>query len=360
MYQLLRLLSINHMASTMEQKAVDVVVVPVLVEQLSGREELESLVSSPDDDVRTEAIEALCNVTKGSVTGRDAVVAAAGVLEPLLKAMRESSSIKVLARGVQLLFTLWSVRPPLPPLAKLAPFVPILASFTSATDEGDRVRVMGVPMPTVICWSSVPPWQSAEPQMRLTGCLTMAFVTGGSPAHLQAVIDPDLFPLLVDAAVSAELSGTAARTIGRIVARGSQRQIEHDAVARAVADANAGRQKQANWMRASPTTPTTHKLSRPAMWTSWSSCRHTRTDGNIAEQTMAIHIDHFTARVDAQRLEALIQAGVIHVVPEPGGGEDDRATHVSDSDSGSDSDGDSDGDEEADGQLYGNGADQEE
>jgi len=80
-------------------------------------------------------------------------------------------------------------------------------------------------MPTVICWSSVPPWQSAEPQMRLTGCLTMAFVTGGSPAHLQAVIDAGLVPLLVDAARE-EPSGTAARTTG-IVARGSQRQIEH-------------------------------------------------------------------------------------------------------------------------------------
>ncbi|CEM25924.1 unnamed protein product [Vitrella brassicaformis CCMP3155] len=173
MYQLLRLLSIDHMAATIEQKAVDVVVVPVLVEQLSGREELESvaaavalsrlalrhaaavvdasavpplvqLVSSPDDDVRTEAIEALCNVTEGSVAGRDAVVAAAGVLEPLLKAMRESTNIKVLAIGVQLLFTLWSVRPSLPPLVKLAPFVPILASLTSTTEEGDRVRVMGV------------------------------------------------------------------------------------------------------------------------------------------------------------------------------------------------------------------------
>jgi len=112
---------------------VDASAVPPLVQ----------LVSSPDDDVRTAAIAALRSITVGSVARRDAVVAA-GVLEPLLKAMRESSSIKVLARGVQLLFTLWSVRPPLPPLAKLAPFVPILASFTSATDEGDRVRVMGV------------------------------------------------------------------------------------------------------------------------------------------------------------------------------------------------------------------------
>ncbi|CEM11100.1 unnamed protein product [Vitrella brassicaformis CCMP3155] len=199
--------------------------------------------------------------------------------------------------------------------------------------------------------------QSAEPPMRLTGCLTMAFVTGGSPAHLQAVIDAGLVPLLVDAARE-EPSGTAARTTG-IVARGSQRQIEHVIECggiqplRGLLNGDTLRmlsgcpKKQAN--EGLPENPYC-RLVEQAGGVEKLVELQAHNDGNIAVQAMAILIDYFPARVDAQRLEALIQAGVIHVVPEPGGGEDDRATHVSDSD----------GDEEADGQLYGHGEDQEE
>jgi len=167
--QLVQLLSIKRLDGTIEQKAIDAGVLPALVEQLSGCEEVQrqaalalgelaithgdlvvdagavpplvQLVSSADDNVRGAAIAALCIITTESSTCRDAVLAA-GVLQPLLKAMREGSVIRVPHLSGRLLWNLLSgsKKSPLPvPLAELAPFLPVLVGLITAPEQDDRV-----------------------------------------------------------------------------------------------------------------------------------------------------------------------------------------------------------------------------
>ncbi|CEM14193.1 unnamed protein product [Vitrella brassicaformis CCMP3155] len=159
----------RHRDGTIEQKAIDAGVLPALVEQLSGCEKVQNvaalalgrlaihhagsvvdagavpplvqLVSSHDDNVREAAIGVLCIITTESSTHRDAVLAD-GVLQPLLKAMREGSVIRVPHLSGRLLWNLLSgsKKSPLPvPLAELAPFLPVLVGLITAPEQDDRV-----------------------------------------------------------------------------------------------------------------------------------------------------------------------------------------------------------------------------
>jgi len=206
--QLVQLLSIKRLDGTIEQKAIDAGVLPALVEQLSGCEEVQrqaalalgelaithgdlvvdagavpplvQLVSSADDNVRGAAIAALCIITTESSTCRDAVLAA-GVLQPLLKAMRESSVIRVLHLGARLLGILLSVSENSPPpLSHWPSWPPSCPSWSVSSPSRSRtssccnlqkgpsdtlgrsvpglVLRLAVPMLIVRRWSSVAPW----------------------------------------------------------------------------------------------------------------------------------------------------------------------------------------------------------
>ncbi|CEM29132.1 unnamed protein product [Vitrella brassicaformis CCMP3155] len=428
MRQLAGLLSIEHIEG-IGQKAVDVGLVPVLVEQLSGCEDLQAaagqalsmlaiqngdavvnadavpplvqLVSSPDDDVRGGGIATLCNITAGSAACRDVVVAA-GIVEPLLKAMRESSNAAVLTVSACLLRNLWIVpeNAPLPaPLAELAPFVPVLVGLVAAPQQDDRVlKAARVALQHLIhrlhgqgtdadrdalvecgAVASIKPLvQMADLEMKGPALLMVYFVAEGTTSHVQTVIDGGLVPLLVDLAANAEsdsgLKEIAVGNILLIVVKGSQRQIEYvvecggirplcdlldgadgqirDGQIRDIISAlhrilNAGRQKQAT--EGLPNNPYSTLLEQAAGVDKLVELQ-THNNMDIALRAVLCSFIHLPDRVDEQRLEALIQAGVIQVVNEQGGDEDDRATHVSDSSSsGSDSDSDGQGEGEGEG-----------
>jgi len=205
--RLVRLLSIKHMQGAMGQRAVDVGMVPVLVELLGGCEEVQKLaayslnllaihhakavadagavprlvqaVASLHDDVRGPAICALESIADTSMDRIDAVLAV-GILEPLLKAMNESSSIQVLAMGGELLGKLWSGLPLPVPLGESGRFLPVLVSLLSAPEQNElvrrsargalrhfggsvptlvlRLKDLQAPILTVTCWSSVARW----------------------------------------------------------------------------------------------------------------------------------------------------------------------------------------------------------
>ncbi|CEM29156.1 unnamed protein product [Vitrella brassicaformis CCMP3155] len=277
-----RLLLIEHMAGTIEEKAIDAGLVPVLVEQLSGCDKVQKpaalalsrlarhhsdlvvdagavpplvqLVSSADDNVRGAAIAALCIITTESSTCRDAVLAA-GVLQPLLKAMRESSNVAVLTGSAYLLCYLWSVSENSPhpvPLAELVPFLPVLVGLIAAPQQDDNVLqcARGALQQFVIQFneqgtdadldalvecgavaSIKPLLQMAEPKIKAVACAIVQFLALGSTAHVQTLIDGGLVPLLVDLVASgdsdADLKKRAAANIGSIVVRGSQQQIDY-------------------------------------------------------------------------------------------------------------------------------------
>ncbi|CEM29747.1 unnamed protein product [Vitrella brassicaformis CCMP3155] len=358
----------------MKQKAVDIGLVPVLVEQLNGCEEVQKpaafalgvlaldhgdevvvdagavpplvqLVSSPNDDVRATAIFALCMITKGSATHRDAVVAA-GILQPLLKAMRESTNADVLALGADLLCDVWSVQP-LPPLGKLAPFLPVLVSLIAAPQQDDRVlRGARAALASVglLCHegqgtnadrdalvecgavgSLKPLLEMGEPVMEAVACITMVFVTRGSTAHVQAVIDADLVPLLVDLAAGEETDPTlkeiAAGAVGN-VAQGSQHQVEY------VVD--AGAQKQAN--EGLPDNPYSTLVEQAGGVDKMTELQ-SHNDIRIASRAIVFLISHFPTRLDEQRLLALYQLHVVQAAEvETNVGPDDDICSSCDSD----------------------------
>ncbi|CEM14190.1 unnamed protein product [Vitrella brassicaformis CCMP3155] len=387
MMQLWKLLTIEHLEGAKGQKAVDIGLVPVLVEQLSGCDEVQKiaalflsglaihhaeavvdagavlplvqLVSSPDDDVRTAAIAALRSITVGSVARRDAVVAA-GVLEPLLKAMRESSNSQVLAIGACLLSDLLDVsaNSPLPaPLAEFAPFVPILVGLICTTKQDELV-----PQPTraalrlfarscvgedgtdagrdalVECgaMASIKTLiETAEVGAQGIAGLLLRFTTAGTTAHRQAVIDADLVPLLVDVASNGETHGNLKRVAGQAVANialgGSQQQVEyvvecggiqpicdlidiHD-YSRVITIMSldkilcAGEQKQAN--EGLPNNPY-HTLLEQAGGVDKIVDLQAHNDVQIAMRAIQFLFDHSRDRVDAQRAVGLeVQAAEV-------------------------------------------------
>ncbi|CEM14166.1 unnamed protein product [Vitrella brassicaformis CCMP3155] len=272
--ELLQLLLIEHMAVTIEQKAIDAGVAPVLVEQLSGCEAVEKpatwalcmlarhqagaaavanagaipplvqLVSSPDDVMRVAAIEALCVATVNSSTRRDAVLAA-GILEPLLKVMRESSNVDVLTGGAYLLCYLLSVSENSPhpvPLAELVPFLPVLVGLIAAPQQDDNVL------------------QCAR------GALQQF-----SPEHLG--IKLSLLNSILD----------------------------------------AGRQKQAN--EGLPNNPYYTQVAQAGGVDKVADLQ-THNHMGIAAQALLILVGHFPARVDEQRVEALYQQHILQAAEE--------------------------------------------
>jgi len=227
--------------------------------------------------------------------------------------------------------------------------------------------------------------ESAEPSLKCVASLTAYVISAGSFEHRQAVIDGDLVPLLVDVAASGEteleLKEMAARTVGNI-AGGVQQQTEYvvecggiqplcDLLQASTEDLmglqstllvlyktlRAGRQKQAN--EGLPDNPYCTLLEQAGGVDKIVELQ-AHNDVAIAVRALAILATYLPNRVDAQRLEALVEAGVIQVVPQPGGGEDDRATNAGDN-SGSESDSHSDGEGErdVDGQPQADGEEEE-
>ncbi|CEM14169.1 unnamed protein product [Vitrella brassicaformis CCMP3155] len=396
--QLVRLLSIEHMnGNAIDEKAFSAGVVPVLVEQLrfsltkGPAEEVEGLVaalalgmlgarhatafvdagaipplvqlvSSPNDYVRLGAVGALKKVTEGSVARRDAVLAA-GILQPLLVTIRESTMTDVVAMGVQLVATLWSVQPR-PPLADLAPFVPELVRLFSAPQQDECVKVKArgaLAYVGVLCIEAYGTdadrdalvgcgavasiktlLEAADPRMKDIACLTAT-----------AAVDGGLVPLLVHAAASEEAhvryNETAAMAIANVLAQGSQQQVEYVVECGGIqplcdlidVDNNrnlfigvmllkiilsSGREKQAN--EGLPDNPYC-MLVEQAGGVDKIATLQAHTNMDVAAQAIIIFVGCFPARVDVRRVEALVDVGVIQVVRQPGGGEDDRATRTS-------------------------------
>ncbi|CEM10029.1 unnamed protein product [Vitrella brassicaformis CCMP3155] len=420
--QLAGLLFIEHIEG-IGQKTVDIGVVPLLVEQLSECEDLQAaagqalsvlaiqngdavvnagavpplvqLLSSPDDDVHGRGIATLCNVTAGSAARRDVVVAA-GILEPLLKVMRESSNAAMLTVSAHLLRNLWIVseNAPLPaPLAEFAPFLPLLINLIAAPQQDECVLE-----PARVALADFAGWcaekdgtvadrdalvecgavtsiktllEMADDDFTVMGCLIVQFIGEGSTAHFQAIIDADLVPLLVDLAAGEEtdpdLKEIAVKIIGNIVRGGLQRQVEHVVECGGIQPLcylldgendnrltamlwlldkilRAGRQKQEGL----PDTPYC-TLIEQAGGVDKMAALQTHNDMGVALQAIVCLISHFPTRVDAQRLEALMQAGVIQVVQA-----DEVETNVGeDDDIGSDGDSDGGGEGKGVGQLEG-------
>ncbi|CEM14167.1 unnamed protein product [Vitrella brassicaformis CCMP3155] len=427
--QLLQLLCVEHMDGTMDRKAVNADAVPVLVEQLRCSETqgpaawaisvlamrngdlvvdagaiqpLVQLVSSSDDYVRLGAIGALDKVAAESVSRRDAVLAA-GVLQPLLKAMRESTSdADVLYLGAELLINLWSVRPLPVPLAECAPFLPVLVGLISKPEQDDSVlrsargalghfgmlsiEAHGTDADRdalVECGATASIkalLESAEPQMKGVACLLVMFLAGGTTSHRQAVIDGGLVPLLVRAAARGEThvqqKQTAARTIETLspedrrnrssmwlsVAASSPsvtcsiaattRATTSPQVSRSLCcyrySGSAGRQKEAN--EGLPDNPYCALLEQAGGVDKVAELQ-THNHMGIATLSIGILAAHFPGRVDAQRLQA-VQAAMQAAGQQEGDGVDDVDTDAS---GGSDSDGEDDAEGDPAGQLGGDG-----
>mmetsp|Transcript_37152 Transcript_37152/g.106335 ORF Transcript_37152/g.106335 Transcript_37152/m.106335 type:complete len:521 (-) Transcript_37152:435-1997(-) len=431
--QLVQLLSIKRLDGTIEQKAIDAGVLPALVEQLSGCEEVQrqaalalgelaithgdlvvdagavpplvQLVSSADDNVRGAAIAALCIITTESSTCRDAVLAA-GVLQPLLKAMRESTSdADVLYLGAELLINLWSVRPLPVPLAECAPFLPVLVGLISKPEQDDSVlrsargalghfgmlsieahgtdadrdalvecgAVTSIKRLLESTESDSPLWyggEMAEPRMKYGAWMVVFLAAGGTTAHKQALIDGDLVPRLIDVAASGEtdevVKDMAAISVGNVAMGGSQQQVEHavecggiqffcdlldgDDSTRlsgmiSVLDkiSSAGRQKQAN--EGLPDNPYSTLVEQAGGVDKMTELQ-SHNDIRIASRAIVFLISHFPTRLDEQRLLALYQLHVVQAAEvETNVGPDDDICSSCDSDG--------EGEGEVNGQLEG-------
>jgi len=413
----LGLLADRHVAAVVDAGAI-----PPLVQ----------LVSSSVDDVCGEAICALGHIAGGSVTHRELVLAA-GILEPLLKVLRESSHTPVLRIGAWLLVHV-HCREPSYPLADFAPFVAVLLNhigqpeqdqgvlecaltvLTQVSEDELRhaVRAMGLcgrlvellahdiltvrrPASWLVAlvaggtdadrdalvecgaMASIKTLlESAEADVNGAACLTAINMTTGTTAHRQAVIDADLVPVLINVAAGGEadlsINQMAATAIGNI-ARGSQQQTEHVAefggiqplcdllegtaglqqhnfivVTLPTLDKilAVGRQKQAEEGLPDNTYGT---LVEQAGGVDKVAALQTHSDVGIAVKAAMVVAKYFPDRFHGQRLTALIQEGVIQVVRQPGGGEDDQATQVGDD--GSDGDSYGEREVEVDGQLEG-------
>ncbi|CEM09037.1 unnamed protein product [Vitrella brassicaformis CCMP3155] len=412
------LLSVKHV-DVMEQKAISAGALPALVEQLSGCEEaqkfaavalselavrhgdavvvvdagavppLVQLVSSPHDNVRVMAIAALFKTTEGSVACRNAVVAA-GVLQPLLTAMRESTKADVLAMGAHLLGNLWCDRPLPAPLAEFAPFLPVLVNLIGAPQQNDRVLQparRAVAHFASLCvgedgtdadrdalvecgavGSLTALLEVADDVGKCIACMMVHCIAEGTTAHVQTVIDADLVPLLVNAAARGgsdpRKREIAAASIGSIARGGSQQQVEYVVECGGVQpicdalDGNAndnrvitiqgssspaGRQKQA--LEGLPESPYSTLVEQAGGVDKLVELQ-THNDIHIAAPAIVFLGRHIPDSIDEQRVAALYQQHVAQTAEvETNVGPDD------DIGSGCDSDGGSEG--EVDGQLEG-------
>ncbi|CEM29390.1 unnamed protein product [Vitrella brassicaformis CCMP3155] len=133
--QLMRLLFIKHLDGMVGQKAVNVRVVPVLVGGAAGEREAAGAGSMPAGHAsrssRRNGGQCWCCPAPrvlgghgGAAQHHSGAVVAAGILEPLLKVMREATNAEVLSWSGRLLCDVWIVaeNEPLPaPLAEFAP-----------------------------------------------------------------------------------------------------------------------------------------------------------------------------------------------------------------------------------------------
>ena len=171
----------NIASGTAEQTAVvvDNNAVPIFVR----------LLSSPDDDVREQAVWALGNIAGDSPSNRDLVLNA-GALEPLLAQLTEASRVSMLRNATWTLSNFCRGKPQ-PQFGIVSPALPTLARLINSTDE----------------------------EVLIDACWALSCLSDGTNDNIQAVIEAEVVTRLVEllAHPSPTVQTPALRTIGNIV-----------------------------------------------------------------------------------------------------------------------------------------------
>jgi len=147
------------------------------------------LLSSPNDDVREQAVWALGNIAGDSPQCRDFVLAS-GALVPLLQQLTESSKLSMLRNATWTLSNLCRGKPQ-PKFDQVSPALPVLAKLIYSTDE----EVL-----TDACWA-------------------LSYLSDGSNDKIQAVLDANVPRRMVELLMHTSFSvqTPALRTVGNIV-----------------------------------------------------------------------------------------------------------------------------------------------
>ncbi|KAI3834412.1 hypothetical protein MKX03_032523 [Papaver bracteatum] len=146
------------------------------------------LLGSPCDDVREQAAWALGNIAGESPKNRDLVLGQ-GALIPLLQQLNEHAKLSMLRIATWTLSSFCKGKPE-PPFEQIRPVLPALERLIHSTDE----EVM-----TDVCWA-------------------LSYLSGGTLDKIQAVIEANICPRLVDLLMhpSPSVVTPALRTVGNI------------------------------------------------------------------------------------------------------------------------------------------------
>ena len=158
------------------------------------------LLSSPDDNVRGQAVWALGNISGDSPQTRDLVLQSQALV-PLLGQLTESSPVSILRNATWTLSNLCRGKPQ-PPFHMVSPALPCLARLISVVGQDEEVL-------TDACWA-------------------LSYLSGGTNDKIQAVIDAGVVRQLVELAhrhPSPKLQTPVLRTVGNIVT-GDDRQTQ--------------------------------------------------------------------------------------------------------------------------------------
>ncbi|KAG2391816.1 hypothetical protein C9374_013301 [Naegleria lovaniensis] len=159
-----------------------------LLIQLGAVPMLIQLLSSPNDDVKDQAVWALANIAGDGPATRN-VVLRAGILAPLLKIIEENPKVSILRNATWAVSNLFRGKP-FPDFDLISPSIPVLAQLLFSTDEEILVEV---------CWAFS--FMTAEKE--------------GIERALQANVTRRLVELMGHSSANVVLP--ALRTIGNIV-----------------------------------------------------------------------------------------------------------------------------------------------
>uniref|UniRef100_A0A7S1NAV0 Importin subunit alpha n=1 Tax=Eutreptiella gymnastica TaxID=73025 RepID=A0A7S1NAV0_9EUGL len=148
-----------------------------------------SLLSSPSDEVKEQAVWAIGNIAGDSAKCRDFVLSL-GVLEPLINIIMSSKNITMLRNATWTMSNLCRGKP-IPEFSSVAPSLPVLAQLLYHPDD----EVL-----TDACWA-------------------ISYLSDGPNDRIQAVLDANVAPRLIELLTSAHTSiqTPALRTVGNMV-----------------------------------------------------------------------------------------------------------------------------------------------